>query len=139
MNPILTKSSASNHRDGGRYYNFSKLFGKKRPNIEKIQFVGLAGTPARPIFTVARPTDIESVLALSLMNVTVSGAPILWLGSIKCYKMGTGLKYYVPKHLVPLLGDEEIDSAVLFTAESQVGTGIPIMILNTKGKVPSYG
>jgi hypothetical protein len=140
MNPILTTCSTWLHRDGGRYYRFSRLFGEKRPRIEKIQFAGLGGGGggARPVLTVARPIDVESVLTLSSMDTTLAGAPIVWLGGVKCYKIGTGLKYYVPKHLLPLLGSQPFN-ALFCLAKAKSGLGIPVLVLNTKGKVPSHG
>ena len=138
MNPILTTCSVWHHKDGGRYNYFPKIFDKfaKRPNIDKIQFMGVAGTLPHPIFTVARPVDVESVLTLSSMNTTVSGAPVLWIGAIKCYKIGTGLKYYIPTSLHTIIGEDA--KYAIFCMAKTSKMGIPILVLNTKGMVPSY-
>jgi hypothetical protein len=134
MNPILTTCSISNHRDGGRYYKLPRLFGKERPEIKKIQFVGLAGNPGCPVLTVARPIDVESVLSLSLMNITVDKIPVMWIGGVKCYKVGTGLKYYIPKHLHNVMGGDAT-KGILCMAKTSSKRGVVVLVLNTKGRV----
>jgi len=136
MNPIITTCTIWHHRDGGRYYKFPRLFQKKRPTIDKWQFAGLVGDPPRPVFTVARPVDVKSVLSLAWLNTVISNEPIVWLGGVKCYKVGNGLKYYLPTNLHPFFGGVEIPYAVMCAAETKAGPGIPVIVLRTKGRIP---
>jgi len=136
MNHILTTCKTHYHKDGGRYYRFSRLFKRKRPTIDKWQFAGLVGTPPRPVFTVARPVDVKMVLSLAWMHATVSGEPITWLGGVKCYKRGGEIRYYLPKNLHSYFGDSDVTSAVMCAAEGKSGVGIPVIVLNTKGRLP---
>ena len=136
MDAIVTTCTTHYHKDGGRYYKFQRLFKRKRPTIDKWQFAGLVGTPPRPVFTIARPVDVKTILSLAWMHTTISGEPITWLGGIKCYKAGKGIKYYLPTYLHQYFGDEDVTSAVMCAAKTKKGVGIPIIILETKGRLP---
>lgn len=138
MQPVLVRMKTCPHTDRGMWYRFTGVFTKTRPNIQRIQFIGLVGKPARVLLTVSRPADVESVLPLSMIPYALEGQPIMWLGHARAWGVGTGLKYYVQKGLLSHLGDDESDRALLCMAEADSSADMLVLVLDKKGEVPDY-
>jgi hypothetical protein len=144
MNPLKVPIKLYDYTKGGKKYGkilrVHRLFTRvsDRPKIEKVQFIGIAGHPARTILSVARPKDVESVLQMSLIPMKVSGCPIMWSASLRCYGRGTGLQYYIPMTLLNLMGPPS-DSAVLTEVTNKDGVGMLIMVLDPRSKESDDG
>jgi len=122
---------------GGKYYRMYRVFGRGRSvNVQKIQFAGLVGDPPRPVLTFGRPKDIDTVLAIDLLKTTIAGERVKWLDAVKAYRLGTGMKYYIPGSLIPFIG-EPPKYAYLCMVQTCIGAvGLPSLVLDTEGKYP---
>jgi len=80
----------------GHYLRVNGLFSLWMPQeIQPFQFIGLHKCMC---ITLARPETIRDLIgvAIDLQNISGNKQSIMWLGSVRTYKSGVGLKMYIP-------------------------------------------
>ena len=84
----------------GHYVHVGSLYPGDAESADcEFQFVGVHKCMC---FTLGRPEGISDVLKMAdaLPKITVGEGkkkmPVQWLGEVKCYKVGNGLKLYLP-------------------------------------------
>lgn len=83
----------------GHYIHIGKIFVPAGgADLEGSQFLGVHDNSM--VLTVVRPPHVRAMIDLARdMPKLPQRGRIIWLGGVRCYKEGAGLKVYVPNHV----------------------------------------
>ena len=90
----------------GHYIHIGKVFVPTGgADLESSQFLGVHDKSM--VLTVVRPPPIRALIELARdMPKLPQRGRIIWLGGVRCYKEGLGLKIYVPQNVWSPAGPE---------------------------------
>ena len=79
----------------GHYLLLSALFPLGTPEVSRIQFMGVH---EGLVLTVARPPEITDLVRMVMDTRDVlKMKKVAWIGGVKMYERGRGVRYYIPK------------------------------------------
>jgi len=97
VNPLNVPISLCPHIDKekpkGYYITAQRLFPEGQPVIFRQQFAGYMN---HLILTLAHQSTWNTLLKMVLHAPLLDGVPVNWLAPIKQYRMGTGVRFYLP-------------------------------------------